>query len=222
MIERISDFFAWLGGADKSVLSQVPAGRTRFAQMGGVLLTTAGIAVISMTFAMHDAVRAPSWLAGVIGIFWGFVILNLDRLLVLSMGAIRTGRHMWLMAAPRLLMAAILAIVISTPLVLRIFASDINSQLFIIHEQVSGQQKRLEANSNEAHRAAQLQSEIAAQEGILAGHLPVNVTSPALQTANAKVASLQVEQQVALAAVNKAIEAYQCEAGVFPLFWTPD
>ena len=212
MIERISDFFAWLGGADRSVLSQVPAGRARFAQMGGVLLTTAGIAVVSMTFAMHNAVQAPLWLAGLIGIFWGFVILNLDRLLVLSMGAIRTGRHMWLMAAPRLVMAAILAIVISTPLVLRIFANDINSQLFIIHEQVSRQQKALEANSNEAHEAAQLKGQIAAQESILAGHLPVSVTNPVLQTTQTKVAGLQAQQQAAQAAVNKAIEAYQCEA----------
>jgi hypothetical protein len=212
VIKRISDFFAWLGGADKAVLAEVPTGRARFAQMGGVLLTTASIAVVSMTFAMHDAVGAPTWLAGLIGIFWGFIILNLDRLLVLSIGATRNRRHMWLMATPRLLMAAILAVVISTPLVLRIFASDINSQLFIIHEQVSSQQKTLEANSNEAHEATQLQNQIAAQENILAGHLPVTVTSPALQTAQKAVASLQAEQQTAQNTVDHAIEAYQCEA----------
>jgi Domain of unknown function (DUF4407) len=212
VIERISDFLAWLGGADQSVLSEVKGGRSRFAQMGGVLLTTAGIAVASMSFAMHDAVRAPWWLAVTIGVFWGFVIVNLDRLLVLSIGATRNGRHMLLMAAPRLVMAAILAIVISTPLVLRIFSSDINSQLFIIHEQVSHQQRGLLANSNEAHQAAQLQKQITAQESILAGHLPVSVTSPALQGDQAKVASLQTQQAAAQAAENKAIEAYQCEA----------
>ena len=212
MIKRVSDFCAWLGGADKAVMAEVPTGRARFAQMGGVLLTTAGIAVVSMTFAMHNAVGAPWWLAGGIGIFWGFIILNLDRLLVLSIGATRNGRHMWLMAAPRLVMAAILAIVISTPLVLRIFASDISSQLFIIHEQTSSQHKTLEANSNEAHEAAQLQNQIAAQKSILAGHLPVTVTDPALQTAQAAVAHLLAEQQTAQAALNNAIEAYQCEA----------
>jgi hypothetical protein len=212
VIKRISDFFAWLGGADKAVLAEVSAGRARFAQMGGVLLTTAGIAVVSMTFAMHDAVGAPTWLAGVIGIFWGFIILNLDRLLVLSIGATRNRRHMWLMATPRLVMAAILAVVISTPLVLRIFASDINSQLFIIHEKVSSQQKTLEANSNEAHEATQLQNQIAAQESILAGHLPVTVTNPALQTAQTAVTKLQAEQQADQNTVNHAIEAYQCEA----------
>lgn len=212
MIERISDFWAWLGGADKAVLAEVPTARARFAQMGGVLLTTAGIAVVSMTFAMHYAVGAPWWLAGCIGIFWGFIILNLDRLLVLSIGATRNRRHMWIMATPRLLMAAILAVVISTPLVLRIFASDISSQLFIIHEKVSSQQKNLEANSNEAHEATQLQNQIMAQESILAGHLPVTVTNPALQTAQAAVAHLQHEQQVAQSTLNKAIEAYQCEA----------
>jgi hypothetical protein len=211
LIERISDFLAWLGGANKTVLKKVPQARTRFAQMGGVLLTTAGIAVMSMTFALHDAVKAPWLVAGFLGFLWGGVILNLDRLLVLSIGATRNSRHMLLMALPRLGMAIVLAVVISTPLVLRIFQSDINNELFIMQQQASAQQKTLEANSNEQHEANQLNSEIAADNKILAGNIPTNVTNPQLQTAQAKVAALQSQESNQQNTVDNDIQAYECE-----------
>lgn len=212
MSERISDFMVWLGGADKTVLKKVPQARSRFAQMGGVLLTTAGIAAMSMTFALHDAVKAPWFVAGFIGFLWGGVILNLDRLLVLSIGSIRNSRHMLLMALPRLAMATVLAVVISTPLVLRIFQRDINNELFIMRQQASAQQKSLEANSNEQHEANQLNSKIAADNSILAGNLPVNVTSPELKTAQQKVATLQSQESSEQKTVDNDIEAYECEA----------
>ena len=211
VIQHISDFLAWLGGADKTVLKKVPQARSRFAQMGGVLLTTAGIAVVSMTFALHDAVKAPWAVAGFLGFLWGGVILNLDRLLVLSIGATRDKRNMLLMALPRLAMAIVLAVVISTPLVLRIFQSDINNQLFIMHQEASAQQKTLEANSNEQHEVNQLNAEIAADNRILAGNLPVNVTNPQLQTAQARVTALQSQESQQQTTVDNDIEAYQCE-----------
>jgi hypothetical protein len=208
---RISDFLAWLGGADRAVLAKVPSGRGRFTQMGGVLLTTAGIAVLSMTFALHDAVNVPWALAAVLGLLWGVVILNLDRLLVLSMGVVRGGRRMFLMALPRFLMAFVLAVVISTPLVLRIFASDINAQLFIMQQQTSAQQKKLEANSNEQHEANVLQGKITTDGNTLAGQLPVNVTNPALQTAQSHVTTLRQQENTQQKQANQAFEAYQCE-----------
>ena len=211
MFERISGFLSWLGGADAAVLKKVPQARARFTQMGGVLITTAGIAVMSMTFALHDAVKAPWFVAGFLGVLWGGVILNLDRLLVLSIGATRTGRHMLLMALPRLAMAIVLAVVISTPLVLRIFASDIRAELFTLHQEASSQQKTLAANSNEQHQANKLSGQIAADKSILAGNLPVNVTNPQLQTAQAKVAALQQQESTQQTAVDNDIQAYQCE-----------
>src|ERR1700761_528935 len=208
---RMTNFLAWLGGADQAVLAKVPSGRARFTQMGGVLLTTAGIAVLSMTFALHDTVNVPWALAAFLGLLWGVVILNLDRLLVLSMSATRKGRRMLLMALPRFLMAFVLAVVISTPLVLRIFASDIHAQMFIMQQQTSAQQKNLEAGSNEQHEADVLQAEIAQDESTLAGHLPVNVTNPALQAAQKQVTTLQQQVNTGQQKANQAYEAYQCE-----------
>jgi hypothetical protein len=55
----VSDFLARLGGVDLDVLRRAPSARSRFVQMALVLLTTAGVAVVSMSFALHDGVRAP-------------------------------------------------------------------------------------------------------------------------------------------------------------------
>ena len=124
------DFLAWLGGADLKILAKVPGSeRTRFVQMAIVLLTTAGIGTLSMMFALHDGVHTPLAVAIIGGLVWGFIILNLDRFLVLSMGHARDWKRLLLMALPRLALAAVISMVVATPMTLRIFASDIKNEM---------------------------------------------------------------------------------------------
>ena len=137
--------------------------------MAGVLLTTSGIAVLSMIFALHDGVKIPLFTALVLGVLWGFVILNLDRFLVLSMDIAGSRWNLLLMAAPRLALAAVLSLVISTPLVLRVFASDINAQLKITQLVNSANEAKLEKGSKEVQEYNQAQPKITADKAILAG-----------------------------------------------------
>jgi hypothetical protein len=202
---------AWLGGGDREILAQVPQERARFVQMAGVLLTTAGLAVVSMTFALHNGVKAPLAPSVILGLLWGVVILNLDRFLVLSMGSTRDRRRLVLITLPRLALAVLLALVVSTPLVLRIFQSDINQQLFIMQQQESRREAALEAGSGEQQQANQVQAQIAADQGILNGHLPQTITSPQLQSALVQVSQLQKEAQRDYQAAVTAREAWQCE-----------
>ena len=211
MIRRAGDFLAWLGGSDKTILDQVPQERARFAQMAGVLLTTASIAVFSMIFALHDGVKAPLLPAVLLGLVWGVIILNLDRFLVLSMGS---NRHKWRLLGltlPRLALAVVLALVISTPLVLRIFASDINQQLFVMQEKQSAQDAKLEANSSQAQQANNLLKKIDTDQDILNGHLPQNVVSPQLQADENQVTKLQAAAQSDYQQEVAAYETWQCE-----------
>lgn len=202
---------AWLGGGDQDTLQQVPQERGRFVQMAGVLLTTAGLAVVSMTFALHDGVKAPLAASVILGLLWGVVILNLDRFLVLSMGSTRDRKRLVLITLPRLALAVVLALVVSTPLVLRIFASDIDQQLFIMQQQESGQEASLEANSGQQQQANQVKAQINTDEGILNGHLPQSITSPQLQSAQARVSQLQKQASNDYQAEVTAREAWQCE-----------
>jgi Domain of unknown function (DUF4407) len=211
MVRRAGDFMAWLGGGDKALLEQVPQERARFVQMAGVLLTTAGIAVVSMAFALRDGVKAPLAAAVVLALLWGVVIFNLDRFLVLSMGDTRDRVRLVLITLPRLALAVVLALVISTPLVLRIFASDINQQLFVMQQRASRQQAALIAGSGEQQEADRIKAQINSDQGILNGHLPQSITSPQLQSAQAQVSQLQRQAQSDYQAEVTAREAWQCE-----------
>jgi hypothetical protein len=202
---------AWLGGGDLEILEQVPQERTKFGQMAGVLLTTAGLAVVSMTFALHDGVKAPLAASVILGLVWGVAILNLDRFLVLSMGSTRDRKRLVLITLPRLALAVVLALVISTPLVLRIFASDINQQMFVMQQQESRAEASLEAGSGEQQQANRVEAQINTDEGILNGHLPQSVTSPQLQSAQAQVSKLQKQASSDYQAEVAAREAWQCE-----------
>lgn len=206
------DLLVRLGGGDLTVLETVPQDRKRFAQMAGVLLTTAGVAALSMSFALHNGVRVPLLPAIVVSLLWGVVIFNLDRFLVLSMGDTRTRgwRLFWLMV-PRFLLAVVLAAVVSTPLVLRIFASDINRQISVLHEQQSQQFAAQEAHSVDQLQANALSKTISTDQGILSGHLPQTVVSPTLAQAQAQVAQLQPEVQQDFQTANAKYEAWQCE-----------
>jgi hypothetical protein len=211
VITRAGDFMAWLGGGDREMLEQVPQERARFVQMAGVLLTTAGIAVVSMTFALHDGVKAPLAPSVILGILWGVVILNLDRFLVLSMGSTRDRKRLVFITLPRLALAVVLALVISTPLVLRIFASDINQQLFLMQQKESRQEASLEGKSGQQQEANQVEAQIKTDQGILNGHLPQSITSPQLQSAQSQVSKLQKEVASDYQAEVNAREAWQCE-----------
>jgi hypothetical protein len=207
----MSDVLARLGGADLDVLRRVPWARSRFGQMALVLLSTAGVAVVSMSFALHDGVKAPWTRAVLLGLLWGGVILNIDRFLVTSMGATRQKWQLALIALPRLAMAALLSLVISTPLVLRVFSSDIKAEVYTQQLQRSQQQASQIAGSKETQDAAALAKQIAQYQAVLDGHLPGSVTSPALQQAQQRVAALTARQQQAQQARDMAYEAWQCE-----------
>src|SRR5262249_33751988 len=120
-MSQISDRLAWLGGADLDILRKAPRDRGKFVQMGCVLLTTSGIAAVSMTFAVHNTMSVAVAIAAIVGLLWGLVIINLDRFLVVSMGATRDVKRLIGIAIPRLLMAVVVSLVVSTPITLEIF-----------------------------------------------------------------------------------------------------
>src|SRR5215472_2498474 len=99
---------ASLGGGVLAVLEEVGEERATFVRVAGVLLTTAGIAVVSMIFALRYGVKAPLAAAVVLGLLWGVVIFNLDRFLVLSMGDTRDRVRLVLITLSRLALAVVL------------------------------------------------------------------------------------------------------------------
>jgi hypothetical protein len=207
----ISDFLAWLGGADLEILRKSPRDRGRFVQMGCVLLTTSGIAGLSMTFAIHNAMHLPVPIAMIYGIVWGLVILNLDRFLVISMESTRDVKRLIGIAIPRLLMAVVVSLVVSTPITLEIFHNDIYATMTTMNLTQSTQVANDEANSALQREVNTLQGKITADQQILDGKLPDNITSAQLQTAQSQASQLATQVSAAKQAEINAYATWQCE-----------
>ena len=206
------DFLAWLGGGDLKILAQAPGyERTRFIQMAIVLLTTSGIGTLSMMFALHDGVHTSLAVAIIGGLVWGFIILNLDRFLVLSMGHSRDLKRLLLMALPRLGLAAVISIVVATPMTLRIFANDIQNEMVQVNASESQQVAAQQLKTGPATQADALLTQINTDKQILAGHLQGTVSNPEVTFWQDKVNTLTPQVKQAQTAMDNAQAAYQCE-----------
>ncbi len=130
--QKIYKFFLWSSGADLEILKQAPTDNNKYFGIGGTIIFTALMASFAGGYAFFTAFKDP-YLAIVFGVFWGALIFNLDRYIVSTFGVgdgKRTiSRQELVEAAPRLLMAMILGFVISTPLELKLFESEINSEI---------------------------------------------------------------------------------------------
>jgi hypothetical protein len=216
-MQRPGTLLASLGGADPDVLALArppskagPAkDQARFAALGMVLLATAGLAVLSMTFAMTDGLHLHAPAAVMVGLFWGAIILVVDRALILSL---KPKGSKWLligMILPRILMAALLGLVISTPLTLRIFNDEIQQQM------TADNIKKAEAASTDISRGDRqkrlndLQAQISKYEGYLAGRVPV--TSPELTAAQTEYDQADKDFSAKQADADKAFAAWKCE-----------
>lgn len=177
-----------LAGARHDLLEKTPTDRFRYTATGGVLLTTAAIAATSAAFALMTAVRVSAVPAALLGIAWGVVILNLDRLLLVTMT--RSG-GLWRAVAtalPRLALALLLGAVISTPLVLRIFQPEIDAELKVLAV-AKTQQFEDELKTNPRYAAIPgLEKQLVEQQQ-LANSNPdaVAETDPAVTAARAQV-----------------------------------
>ena len=80
-----------------------------------------------MWFALSSALGINGILTVPVALFWGVVIMGIDRWLITSMPI--DGSRKFAMAVPRIVLAILLGTLISTPLVLRIFQSEINAQM---------------------------------------------------------------------------------------------
>jgi len=126
---RFGDGLASLGGARPDVLQLAPGARPRFVAMGGVLLSTGGLAVLSAAFAVHMALGVWWPLALLAGLGWGFVVVNLDRMLVVGMAHDASLKRNLLLAVPRIGLALVLGVVIATPLTLQVFSKEIDTEV---------------------------------------------------------------------------------------------
>jgi Domain of unknown function (DUF4407) len=137
--------------------------------LGGVLLSTGGLAVLSASFAVHMALGAWWPVALLIGLGWGVVIVNLDRMLLVGMAHDASWLRNAAMAIPRIGLAVVLGTVISTPLTLQIFAKEIDATMVTMQAEAADEfTTELAADARYAPIPG-LQEKVAAEQAVLAG-----------------------------------------------------
>ncbi|WFE58615.1 DUF4407 domain-containing protein [Micromonospora sp. WMMD712] len=136
MAERLDRNFGWpigsylraLAGVQEEVLNFVPNERPRYTALGGVVVGASLLAVVSMFAAMRWV--TDSWVVAlVVSMFWGAMILTLDRWLVTSVSGSTSRAGRLGSYVPRILMAALMGVVIAEPLVLTIFQREVEQEV---------------------------------------------------------------------------------------------
>jgi hypothetical protein len=197
----VSNFMAWLGGARLDVLQDAPGDRARFVAMGGVILSTAFLSAVSAAFALKMAVGAPIAVAVIVGIFWGVIILNLDRLLIIGMAKQKGVWRNLALALPRVALALIIGTVISTPLVLQIFSAEINSEIQVMQAEDKAAFEEKIASDPRYAAIPSLEESIAANQAIVDKGLQTDLSSdPNYAAAAAATAAAQAAYDTAQAA----------------------
>ncbi|ELY2016212.1 DUF4407 domain-containing protein [Flavobacterium psychrophilum] len=122
-------FFIQCSGSDRDLLSTCSEGeQTKYAGIGATVFFTAIMAFLASSYALFtvfDDVFAASFF----GFIWGLLIFNLDRFIVSTIRKRDQLKNEFLQAMPRIVLAIIIAIVISKPLEIKIFEKEINTVL---------------------------------------------------------------------------------------------
>lgn len=125
----LKQFFILCSGADKNLLEGCSEGeQTKYVGIGATVFFTAILAFIASSYALFTVFDNP-YVAMAFGLVWGLLIFNLDRFIVSTIRKRDNFKSEFLQASPRIILAIIIAIVISKPLEIKIFEKEINTVL---------------------------------------------------------------------------------------------
>ncbi|MEO5788696.1 MAG: DUF4407 domain-containing protein [Gelidibacter sp.] len=125
----LKKFFILCSGSDTDILEQCSNGeQNKYAGIGATVFFTAVMATIAASYALFT-VFDNAFIAISFGLIWGLLIFNLDRFIVSTIKKRNSFINELIQATPRIILAVIIAIVISKPLELKIFEKEINQVL---------------------------------------------------------------------------------------------
>ena len=120
-------FFILCSGVDSDIVNSCSNGeQNKYAGIGATVFFTAIMAFISGSYALF-AVFDNSYTAVFFGLIWSLLIFNLDRFIVSTIKKRDDFLDEFIQATPRIVLAIIIAIVISKPLEIKIFQKEINT-----------------------------------------------------------------------------------------------
>lgn len=133
----LTNFFITCSGVDKNLINDCSNGeQNKYVGIGATVFFTAVMATIAGSYALFT-VFDNVYAAIFFGAIWGLLIFNLDRFIVSTIKKKDSKWQEFLQASPRILLAVIIAIVISKPLELKLFEKEINQVLLTEKNQMT-------------------------------------------------------------------------------------
>jgi len=133
----LKNFFLICSGVDKNLINECSNGeQNKYAGIGATVFFTAVMATIASSYALFT-VFDNLFAAIFFGLIWGLLIFNLDRFIVSTIKKSNSKFKELLQALPRIVLALIIAIVISKPLELKLFQKEINQVLLTEKNQMT-------------------------------------------------------------------------------------
>jgi len=125
----LKQFFILCSGVDRDLLKDCSEGeQTKYVGIGATVFFTAVMAFLASAYALFT-VFDSIYPALIFGFVWSLLIFNLDRFIVSTIKKRDRFLDEFLQATPRIILAVIIAIVISKPLEIKIFEKEINTVL---------------------------------------------------------------------------------------------
>jgi hypothetical protein len=119
----------WLSGARPEILRRLPPRESAaFEGVGAAVLTSSFVVAVSAVFALRY-LAIPFWGAVPLSMVIASVNAALDRATVVALQRVRRRLRVTLFVISRLLLALCYGVVVSTPLVLKVFHTEISAKL---------------------------------------------------------------------------------------------
>ena len=132
-MNSFKNFFWFCSGASPELLKRCPTESNKYIGIGATVLFTGIFAALAGGYALYTVF--DNWIpAAIFGLIWGAMIFNLDRYIVSSMKKEGSAWKEIKTATPRLILAVLLAFVISKPLELKMFEREINGELVLMEQ----------------------------------------------------------------------------------------
>ncbi|WP_156366158.1 DUF4407 domain-containing protein [Agreia sp. Leaf335] len=197
---------AVLGGARPDAIEGAPGDRQAYSSMALILMFTATVAALSMAFALGMVFHADWFWFIPVGIFWGAGIFAIDRALTIQLSNTKGAWKTTFAVVPRVLLAAILGTVISTPVTLQIFAPEISAQILVMEA---------EARTSFANQLASdpiLSTEDTVRASIASNQAIIDKSDAVDPLTDPTYAAAKAAEDAALADLNAKTAAWQAEA----------
>jgi hypothetical protein len=163
----MNNFFIFCSGIHASFLKRCPSENNKYVGLGATVFFTGILAFFSSAYAFYTVFNSVI-ISILLGVVWGLMIFNLDRYIVSSMRKVGSRWNQFLMAFPRLIFAMIIALVISKPIEMKLFESEINAEI-ISMEQKKYREQELLLNSRFSDEELKLENEVEMLQNAIIG-----------------------------------------------------